>query len=183
MKNITRLLRWLLRNLRFAILGGAEAARRSGVSVGQDCRIYIREFGSEPFLISIGSRTTIAAGVVILTHDGSTSLVRDAAGHRYQRYAPVLIGDDVFIGANSIIMPGVAVRSRCIVGAGSIVTKDVPEGSVVAGNPARVIQTFDNFSLKIKRTCVSDGELSEASNYERRVALAMRLSAERSEVL
>lgn len=53
---------------------------------------------------------------------------------------PIVIGDDVWIGGNAVVLPGVRIGSRCVVGAGSVVTKDVPSDVVVAGNPARVIR-------------------------------------------
>jgi acetyltransferase-like isoleucine patch superfamily enzyme len=152
---------------------GVPHARRKGVTVGADCRIYIRRFGSEPFLISIGDRVTITSGVRLLTHDGSTRLIRDTDGSRYHRYGPVKIGDDVFIGINSIIMPGVTVGSRVVIGAGSVVTRDVPNGVVVAGNPARVIRDFDGFERDVRETCVSDRELARVQNYRERVGVAV----------
>lgn len=159
----------------FFIRGGTHAARRLGVSVGRDCRIYIRAFGSEPFLISIGDRTTITSGVKILTHDGSTGLVRNDSGQRYQRYAPVRIGDDVFIGVNSIIMPGVTIGSRSIIAAGSIVTKDVPPGTIVGGNPARAIGSYDAYESKIRENCANDAELSGEMTYKERVYRAIKI--------
>ena len=90
----------------FALKGGTLAARRLGVKVGEDCRIYIRHFGSAPFLITIGHRTTLTSGVRILTHDGATGLVFNSSGRRYQNYAPVVIGDDVFIGVNALDYSG-----------------------------------------------------------------------------
>lgn len=156
------------------LFGGVAFARRSGISVGSGCRIYTTQFGSEPFLITIGDRVTITSGVKILTHDGSTWLVRDN-GSRYQRYAPVVIGNDVFIGVNAIIMPGVCIGSRVVVGAGSVVTRNVDDNSVVAGNPAKVIGTYEAFENKIRTSCVNDIELDGISDYEDRVHRAIQL--------
>lgn len=125
------------------VAGGSTAARYLGVRVGSDCRILTKDFGSEPWLITIGDRVTITAGVVLLTHDGSSWLFRDAQGRRY-RYAPINIGNDVFIGIGSILMPGVCIGDRVVVGAGSVVTKSIPSGLVVAGNPARVLGRYDD---------------------------------------
>ncbi|MGN7253303.1 acyltransferase [Arthrobacter sp. SAFR-014] len=130
--------------LRFLIQrkGGDVAARWLGAQVGEGCRILSHLLGSEPWLISIGDRVTVSSGVRILTHDGTGWLHRDSRGRRF-RYAKVSIGDDVFVGIGSIIMPGVQIGDRCVIGAGSVVTKSVPSGSVVAGNPARVLTSFD----------------------------------------
>lgn len=130
------------------IKGNARYARSLGVKVGSDCRVYINEFGSEPFLVSIGDRVTITAGVKLLTHNGSTWLIRDEQGRRYD-YKPVKIGSDVFIGTNSIIMPGVTIGNEVIVAAGSIVTKSIPSGSIVGGNPAKIIGSYSQYKEKM----------------------------------
>lgn len=159
----------------FYIFGGVRAARRKGVRVGDGCRIYIASFGTEPFLVEIGDRVTITSRVRIITHDGSTALVRNEKGDRYQRYARVKIGSDVFIGVNSIILPGVTIGSRVVVAAGSVVTKDIPDGVVVGGNPAKVIGKFSAFSEKVARTCVCDAELVGVGDYRQRVERALSL--------
>ena len=154
-------------------------AKRLGVSIGDGCRIYIASWGSEPFLISIGNRVTVTSGVRFLTHDGATWLVRDA-GVRYQRFAQIRIGDDVFIGVNAIIMPGVEIGSRSIVAAGSVVTKSIEPGSIVAGCPARRIGTFDEFAQKVRATCASDSQLP-AGSYRERVRRAIAIQSEKAD--
>jgi len=89
---------------------------------------------SHCWLVTIGDDVTIAHGAYILAHDAST---KRALG--YTRIGLVTIGDRVFIGARAIIHPGVTIGSDCIIGSGAVVTKDVPTGTVVAGNPARHI--------------------------------------------
>ena len=80
--------------------------------------------------VHVGARTYIAFHAHILTHDRTRGL-----------YLHTRIGENCFIGGNSLILPGVQIGDGCVVGAGSVVTKDVPAGSVVAGNPARILQT------------------------------------------
>lgn len=80
--------------------------------------------------IHIDDESYIASGAIIFSHDFS----RNIKTHTY-------IGKKCFIGANAIIMPGVTINDEVIVGAGAIVTKNVPSNSIVAGNPAKVIKT------------------------------------------
>lgn len=105
--------------------GKIKYARKLGVKIGSGCRIYSVEFGSEPFLISIGDNVTITAGVKFITHDGSSWLMRDEKGRRFY-FQPIQIGNNVFVGMNSIIMPGVKIEDNVIVAAGSVVTKSIP---------------------------------------------------------
>lgn len=144
-------------------------ARRRGVKVGENCRIYTRNFGSEPWLIEIGDNVTITSGVKLLTHDGSTWLFRDEKGRRFL-YKPIQIGNFVFIGVNSIIMPGVVIEDFVIVGAGSVVTKSVPRGSIVAGNPAVRIGNYFDFENTALNSFVSTSDLDFKLNYPDRIS-------------
>ncbi len=92
------------------------------------------------FLISIGDDTVISLGVIVLAHDAST---RRHIG--YSRVAPVVIGSRVFIGARAVVLPGVTIGDGAIVGAGSLVRGDVAAGTVVAGNPAQVVATTEEY--------------------------------------
>jgi acetyltransferase-like isoleucine patch superfamily enzyme len=148
--------------------GGVACARAQGVEVGEHCRLYTYNFGSEPFLVKIGNNTTITGGVAIITHDGSGSLVRDRKGRRF-RYARVEIGSNCFIGVGSIILPGVRIGNNVIIGAGSVVTKSIPDGSVVAGVPARVVGSFADFESKALNSWVSEEDLSGEGDYRSRI--------------
>lgn len=174
MSFFNRLHSFFLKYLILVTKGNVAYARYVGVVVGNDCRIYTTSFGSEPFLISIGDRVTITSGVKILTHDGSTCLVK-RNGRRYQYYAPVKIGNDVFVGVNSILMPGITVGSKVVIGAGSVVTSDVPDNSVVVGSPARIISSFSDLEDKVVSNYVNDAELDGAGSYKDKVYRAVRL--------
>lgn len=95
--------------------------------------------------ITIGDNVVLAPRVHILAHDSSTGIFIGKT-----RAANVMIGNDVFVGAGSIILPGVHIGSRVIIGAGSIVTKDIPDNSVAAGNPAKVLCSIDDYLVKEK---------------------------------
>lgn len=119
--------------------------RSLGVRIGKDCRIVGRiDFGSEPYLVSIGDGVIISSEVVILTHDGAVGLFRkEHPGMNV--YAPVHVGNRVFIGNRVMLMPGVTIGDDVVIGAGSLVTKSVPSGSVVAGVPARVLGSIQSY--------------------------------------
>jgi acetyltransferase-like isoleucine patch superfamily enzyme len=131
-----------------------------GARIGEDCTIHIpvANLGSEPWLIEIGNRVALAEGVWLLTHDGSSRPFRHALpgsspyGNRFGR---ILIHDECFVGTNSIVLPGVTIGPRSIVAAGSVVTRDVPPNTVVAGAPAHTICTLDEYLQKYTSEMVS----------------------------
>lgn len=172
---------YLLFDLAYYMAKGSVAyARKKGVTIGEQCRIYIKNWGSEPFLISLGDDVTVTSGVKFITHDGSTCLVKDAQGKRYQRFAPIQVGSHVFIGVNSIIMPGVSIGSKVVIGAGSVVTKDIPDNSVAIGVPAKVVSSFADYQAKIKGSCASDSDLADIQDYAERVQRAMQIQASKN---
>lgn len=127
-------------------------ARSNGVKVGENCRLLTADFGSEPYLISIGNHVLVSSGVSLLTHDGGTWPFRELPEYEgVMKYAPVTIEDNCFIGMGATIMPGVTVHKNSVVGARSVVTKDVPQGVVVAGIPAKVICSTMEYAEKLKR--------------------------------
>ncbi|MEO8582593.1 MAG: acyltransferase [Flavitalea sp.] len=139
--------------------------KRLGLKVGKNCRIYTSRFGSEPYLITIGNNVTITSGVCFITHDGSGTLMRDEKGRRYV-FQPIEIGNNVFVGVNSILLPGVKIEDNVIVAAGSVVTKSIPSGSIVAGVPARITGTFNDLKLKMLNGYVSDNDMRKIPGTE-----------------
>lgn len=139
----------ILRKIKRILRGGStytsEELRKYGVRIGENCAIWTRDIDvNHGFLIDIGNNVTIS-NAKILAHDGST---KRALG--YSRVGRVKIGDHVFVGAGAIILPGVTIGNNVIVGAGAVISKDVPDDSVVVGNPARVIGSVAAYIEKNK---------------------------------
>lgn len=107
-----------------------------------------------PQFIEIGNNVTLAPGVIITAHDASTLIHT-----KKYRVEKIIIKDQVFIGANSVVLPGVVIGNNVIVGAGSVVTKDIPDNSVFAGNPARFMCTTNDYIDK----CTNNNVLYEVS--------------------
>lgn len=120
--------------------------RSQGMIVGKDCCIYSAEFWSEAFLISIGSHVQITSGVKLFTHGGGW-VFRDELPN-FDSFGKIRIGNNVYIGNNAMIMPGITIGDNVVIAAGAIVTKNVPNNVVVAGNPARIIESIEVFKGK-----------------------------------
>jgi acetyltransferase-like isoleucine patch superfamily enzyme len=145
--------------------------RHLGVKIGNDVRLIsikpgMGTFGSEPYLITIGSHVTIAGAVQFVTHDGGVWVFREKEPD-INVFGRILVGDNVFIGYGSIIMPDVTIGSNCVVGAGAIVTRDIPENSVAVGVPAKVIMSIDEYyeAVSLKKVNLGDVPEGEKKNY------------------
>ncbi len=104
-----------------------------GMDIGENVFINRRvslDRARNPKGVHIGSNSQILANVCILTHDACRNLITDT-----------YIGSNTIKGIRSIILPGVHIGNHCVIGAGSVVTKDVPDHSIAAGNPAKIIKT------------------------------------------
>lgn len=136
-------------------------ARSLGVKLGNGVRFYSISrdmFGSEPWLITIGDNVFITSEVQFLTHDGGALPLRLQIPD-LEWTAPITIGNAVFIGYRATILPGVTIGDRCIIGACAVVTRSVPSHSVVAGNPAKVIKTTDEYLSGLQRKSLHVGHL------------------------
>jgi maltose O-acetyltransferase len=116
--------------------------KRRGLKVGVNFKAIGQNIidPSHCWHIEIGDNVVLAPRVHILAHDSSTGLFNG-----YTKVANVTIGNNVFIGAGSIVLMGVTIGDNVIIGAGSIVAKDIPANSVAVGNPARVISSLENY--------------------------------------
>ena len=105
---------------------------------------------SHCWLIEIGDNVTMAPRVHILCHDASTKSFLN-----YTKIGRVTIGNNVFLGAESVVLPGVHIGDNVIIGANSTVTHDIPEHSVALGSPARVICSLEDYISK-ERSCMEN---------------------------
>ena len=125
----------------------------------------LNTFGSEPYLVRLGDHVELAANVRFLPHDGSVWVFREAEPN-IDIIKPISIGNNVFIGYGSIILPGATIGDNCIIGAGSVVTGVIPSNSVAAGVPAKVIRSLDEHYKRVKPTFLHTKKMSRAAKKE-----------------
>ncbi len=136
-------------------------ARYIGVNMKGKVCIYgdpYSMFGTEPWCITLGNNVHITRDVLFITHDGGTLIFRKYIND-LEITKPIEVGNDVYIGVRTIILPGVKIGNNVVIAAGSIVTKDVPDNSIVGGVPARVIKSADDYFEKIQRESLHLGHL------------------------
>ena len=124
-----------------------QALINHGLSIGKNVDI-IDTFFFDPshcFLISIGDNCTICPNVRLIAHDASTKKYLGCT-----KIGRITILPNCFIGDSVIVLPGVTIGPNTIVGAGTLVNKDIPPDTVAAGNPAKVISTVDEYIEKIR---------------------------------
>lgn len=117
--------------------------RKKGVKIGDNVRLYNVKIDSRrPFLVSIGNNVTLT-NCRLLTHDASMFQMLE-----YTKIGRIDIGDNVFIGAGAIVLPGVKIGDNVIIGAGTVVSKNIDNNCVVVGNPQKIVGTFERFLEK-----------------------------------
>jgi acetyltransferase-like isoleucine patch superfamily enzyme len=103
----------------------------------------------------------LTVGVKITTHDGGLWVLRNNGKLKNaDKFGKVKIGNNVHIGLNTIIMPGVTIGDNVIIGCGAVVTKDIPSNSVAVGVPAKVMESIDDYYRKVKDKVVMTKNLS-----------------------
>lgn len=124
-----------------------EILRMTGVKIGKGTYFFNPSTttidNTRPYLLEIGEYCKITAGVKILTHDYSRSVLRLKYGEIIAEARKTVIGNNVFIGIDTIILMGSKIGDNVIIGAGSVISGNIPDNVVVAGNPAKIIRTLE----------------------------------------
>lgn len=141
--------------------------RKQGVTIGQGCELYgTVNFGSEPYMVTLGNHVRVTQGVYFITHDGGYWVLRHKVSPYYKEFKnadyikPIVVKDNVHIGINAIIMPGVTIGENSVIGCGAVVTHDIPPNSVVGGIPARVIESIDEYAKKAEPRAIQTKHMS-----------------------
>jgi acetyltransferase-like isoleucine patch superfamily enzyme len=113
-------------------------------AMGDNCCIQTNVSFTDPQHVRLGNNVHLT-GCTLFGHDGSISMIKQWRKIRLDRVGKIDIGDNVFVGHQAIIMPGVTIGPNAIIGAGALVTRDVPPNSVVGGVPARHICSLDAY--------------------------------------
>jgi acetyltransferase-like isoleucine patch superfamily enzyme len=148
-------------NMVLARISPVYFAKKAGVTIKGKVTIYgtsYNMFSTEPFLVTLGNNVFISVNVSFICHDGSTLIFRDKEPN-LEIAGEIIVGDNVFIGAHSIILPNVTIGDNCVVAAGSVVTKPVPSNTVVGGNPAKIIKSIEQLEVKMRTHSLGFGNL------------------------
>jgi acetyltransferase-like isoleucine patch superfamily enzyme len=144
-----------LRNRLFEVLyanaNPSAYARSIGVRVGQHCKLISikrSSFGSEPYLISLGDNVEVTGEVRFITHDGGAWVFREELPD-VDVFGEIQVGNNVFIGFRSTILPGTVIGDNCVIGACSLVRGRLESGGVYAGVPARFICSLDDYKKRL----------------------------------
>lgn len=124
--------------------------KHRGLKIADDAiLVEMPDFGSEPYLIEIGSKSKITAGCRFINHDGAMYVIRNMDKYRDARnFGRIKIGDNCFIGNNCTLLPGSSMGNNCILGAGSVLTSSMPDNTVYGGVPAKFICTIEAYGDK-----------------------------------
>jgi maltose O-acetyltransferase len=144
---------------------------RRGLRIGERCDLQ-QPFELDPshcWLVEIGDDVTFAPDVHVIVHDAGT---KGCVGHT--RVAPVRIGSRVFVGARTTILPGVAIGDDVIIGAASVVSRDIPPGTVAAGNPARTLCSIEDYNARIRERFAQTPHFDEGWTVNGSISEAMK---------
>lgn len=150
----------------YSYIAPEKYARKVGVQVGEGCRLMGANFGTEPYLVSIGNHVLTASGVSFITHEGGHWVLKGLDKEKYQNtfgYGRITVGNNVYIGSDVTVLRGVTIGDNVIVGAKSLVNKSLPANGVYAGVPAKRICSLEEWEQKF----MADMPEFDLDNYKR----------------
>ena len=147
--------------------------RFCGAKMEENAKISRKaDLSTEPYMVEIGKSSYFTSFVEFVPHDGSVHVLRNLDTNLSDIdlfKGKIIVGDNVFIGNHAAILSGVKIGNNCIIGYGSIVTKDVPDNSVACGIPARFICTIEEYKKKNEKYFLRTKKLS--TNKKKKVLL------------
>ena len=142
-------------------------AKKIGVRIGSDCKIVSvtgGTFGRQPYLVKIGNHVEISGNVHFITHDGGAWVFR----REYPTldvFSPIIIGNNVFIGYGSILLPGTRVEDNCVIGAGSVVRGTLSANGVYAGTPVKKVKALEKYKIQLLERSADTKGLTDREKY------------------
>lgn len=163
--------KWLMYGPRYSSESYIRHMNRLGAQIDSSAYLQTPESifldDTNPFLLEIGKNVKIAAGVKILTHDACWHVMMGNDGQIRGHVSPVRIGENVFIGVNSVILCGVDICSNVIISAGSVVGSHLQTPGVYAGNPAKLVASYDDYMAMRESRQVREAYVLATKYYER----------------
>ena len=128
--------------------------RRHGgfYAMGEHCTVNVAARIMDPAYVRMGDNVRLSS-CTLIGHDGVVAMLNHAYNVRLDSVGKIDIGNNVFVGHQAVIMPGVTIGNYCVVAAGAVVTTDVPDGSIVAGVPAKVIGRTQTLLERLQERC------------------------------
>lgn len=122
--------------------------RKMGAKIGKECRINCLILSEESYLIELGDNVVIGKHTLLITHEGSVTVFH-RENPNLDLFGKITIGNNTFIGMHCLILPKTKIGNNCIIGAGAVVRGNIPDNSVVVGNPAQIVMTTEQYRQKV----------------------------------
>ena len=134
--------------------------RKKGVTIGEGTTFFghVTVDTQRPCLVEIGRNCNLSDGVFIITHGYDWSVLREKFGEMLGSSGKVVLEENVFVGINALILKGVKIGRNTIIGAGSVVTHNIPANCVAAGNPCKMIMTLEEYYNKRKTAYIEEAK-------------------------
>ncbi len=160
---LKKIFKKIFKKCKQVIKGSLKSAIDDGLICGKSVTVMKgANFGSEPYLITLKDNVRISFNVTFITHDGGNWAFRNEDAYRdINHFGKIVVDEYTFIGAGATIMPGVHIGKHCVIGVGSVVTKNIPDNSVVVGIPARVISNTYDYAEKMKNRMPKDWDVKK----------------------